>query len=59
MIRDRIAVRLKDSKLSEKLQMDPDLMLKKAVLLSRQSELVKNQQETMRNAQGRDFLGIL
>ena len=59
MIRDRIAVRLKDSKLSEKLQMDPDLTLKKAVLLSRQSKLVKNQQETMRNAPGRDFLGIL
>ena len=59
MIRDRIAVRLKDSKLSEKLQMDPDLTLKKAVLLSWQSELVKKKQETMRNAPGRDFLGIL
>ena len=52
MIRDRIVVGLKDSKLSEKLQMDPDLTLKKAVLLSRQSELVKKQQETIRNAPG-------
>ena len=44
MIRDRIVVGLLDAKLSEKLQLDPELMLPKAVNQARQSEAVKKQQ---------------
>ena len=40
MIRDRIVVRIKDTNLSVKMQLDPDLTLKKA----RQSESVRKQQ---------------
>ena len=49
MIRDRIVVGLKDEKLSEKLQLDAELTLQKAVNLARQSEEVKSQQSTIRN----------
>ena len=38
MIRDRIVVGLQDSKLSEKLQLDPELSLAKAINHARQSE---------------------
>ena len=48
MIRDRIVVGIRDSQLSEKMQMEPDLTLEKAVSLARQSELVKTQQPTVR-----------
>ena len=41
MIRDRIVVGLLDAKLSEKLQLDPELTLPKAVNPARQSEAVK------------------
>ena len=41
MIRDRIVVGLLDAKLSEKLQLDPELTLPKAVNQARQSEAVK------------------
>ena len=44
MIRDRIVVGIRDSQLSEKLQMDPNLTLEKAVAQSRQAESVKKQQ---------------
>ena len=43
MIRDRIVVGLRDARLSEKLQMDPELTLEKAVSAARQSEAVKQQ----------------
>ena len=49
MIRDRIVVGLLDAKLSEKLQLDPELTLPKAVNQARQSEAVKKQQTLMRN----------
>ena len=52
MIRDRIVVGLLDAKLSEKLQLDPELTLPKAVNQARQSEAVKKQ-TLMRN----DFKG--
>ena len=47
MIRDRIVVGLLDAKLSEKLQLDPELTLPKAVNQARQSEAVKKQQTLM------------
>ena len=49
MIRDRILVGLLDAKLSEKLQLDPELTLPKVVNQVRQSEAVKKQQTLMRN----------
>ena len=49
MIRDRIVVGLLDAKLSEKLQLDPELTLPKAVNQARQNEAVKKQQTLMRN----------
>ncbi len=48
MIRDRIVVGIRDSKLSEKLQMDAGLTLDLAVTALRQSEAVKKQQATLR-----------
>ena len=44
MIRDRIVVGLRDARLSEKLQLDPELTLEKAVTQVRQAEAVKQQQ---------------
>ena len=49
MIRDRIVVRLKNMKLSEKLQNDPDLTLQKAIQQACQSEAVKQQQSLIRS----------
>ena len=43
LIRDLIIVGIRDSKLSEKMQLDPDLTLEKAIILARQSETVKKQ----------------
>ena len=51
MVRDRIVVGIRDSRLSEKLQLDAELTLEKAVSQARQSETVKKQQATVR---GRD-----
>ena len=44
MIRDRIVVGLRDAHLSEKLQLEADLTLDKAVTQARQAEAVKQQQ---------------
>jgi hypothetical protein len=44
LIRDLIVVGIRDDKLSEKMQLDPDLTLEKAISLARQSEAVKKQQ---------------
>ena len=49
LIRDRIVVGILDTKLSEKLQLDPELTLEKAVLQARQSEAVKKKQAFMRS----------
>ena len=49
LIRDRIVVGLRDSKLSEKLQLDADLTLEKAVTAARQTEDVKKQQAALRS----------
>ena len=48
MIRDRIVVGLRDSSLSEKLQLEADLTLEKAVATARQRESVKKQQRVIR-----------
>ncbi|CAC5416847.1 unnamed protein product [Mytilus coruscus] len=48
MIKDRIVVGIKDSNLSLKMQLDPELTLKKATDMARQSESVKKQQAIMR-----------
>ena len=48
LIRDRIVVGILDVKLSEKLQLDHELTLEKAVTQARQSESVKKQQVLMR-----------
>ncbi|CAB4002611.1 Transposon Tf2-6 poly [Paramuricea clavata] len=44
LIRDRIVVGLRNKKLSEKLQLGPDLTLAKAMAQARQSEEIKKQQ---------------
>ena len=49
MIRDRIVVGIKDANLSVKMQLDPDLTLKKATYMARQSESVRKQQSLVRN----------
>ena len=50
MIRDRIVVGIANAKLSEKLQLDRDLTLEKAVTQARQEETVKQQQTVLRSA---------
>ena len=48
MIRDRIVVGIRDASLAEKLQLDSELTLTKAVTLVRQAEAVKQQQPLLR-----------
>ena len=50
MIRDRIVVGLRDAKLSESLQLDPELTLEKAVTKARQAQAVKQQQPLVRGS---------
>lgn len=52
MIRDRIVVGLRDSALAEKLQLEADLTLEKAVTSARQRESVKKQQKVVRADEG-------
>jgi hypothetical protein len=47
LVRDRIVVGIRDVKLSERLQLDPDLTLEKAVTVVHQSE---------HNSQGKTFI---
>jgi len=48
LIRDRLVVGLRDYKLSEKLQLDAELTLEKAITQARQHETVKKQQPMLR-----------
>lgn len=48
LLRDRLVVGLKDSTLSEKMQLDRELTLTKAITMARQSEEVKRQQTDLR-----------
>ena len=50
MIRDRIVVGISDAKLSEKLQLDRELTLEKAITQVRQQELIRQQQSTLRGS---------
>ncbi|KAL7374026.1 hypothetical protein ABVT39_020482 [Epinephelus coioides] len=47
MIRDRIVVGIRDSRLSERLQLDPDLTLAKTITQVRQQEEIKKQQQLL------------
>ena len=49
MVRDRIVVGIRNAALSEKLQLDAELTLEKAVTYVRQSETVKQQQTLLRD----------
>lgn len=49
LIRDRIVVGILDKQLSERLQLDPDLTLSKAMDIARQCETVKHQQSVLRS----------
>ena len=51
LIRDRLVVGLRDTRLAERLQLDPELSLEKAVNQARQSEAVKWQQALLRDDQ--------
>ena len=48
LIRDRIVVGLRDARIAEKLQLDAELTLEKAINQARQSESVKRQQSVVR-----------
>lgn len=48
LIRDRLVVGLRDTGLAERMQLDRDLTLQKAVNMARQSEVVKKQQTDLR-----------
>ena len=48
LIRDRIVFGIKDASLSERLQLDPKLMLEKAKIVVRQRETVRKQQVTIK-----------
>ena len=54
LIRDRLIVGLRDSRTSEKLQLDPDLDLQKAIAAARQSEVIKKQQVELRPTKEKD-----
>ena len=56
MINDRIVVRIHDNNLSQKIQLEPDLTLKKATELACLSESVK-QQTTVRG-QGKEQVAV-
>lgn len=48
LLRDRLVVGLKDSSLSERMQLNKDLTLTKAITMARQSEEIKRQQTDLR-----------
>ena len=48
LIRDRLVVGILDKQLSEKLQLDVDLTLEKAIIRARQKETIRKQQTVLR-----------
>ena len=52
LVRDRLVVGLSDARLSERMQMEKDLDLEKAINMARQSEEIKKQQSTLRSDSG-------
>ena len=59
MICDRIVVGISNATLSEKLQLNPDLTLDKAIMQVRQSESVKQQQPLLRGEAGNTPIGAI
>ena len=55
LIRDRLVVSIRDARLSERLQLDSDLTLEKAVTSIRQSEMIHQQQSLLRGEEARQF----
>ena len=51
MIRDRIVVGIRDNAVAERLQIDPELTLDKAISIARQGEMLKKQQPVVRGQQ--------
>ena len=51
MIQDRIVAGIRDGAVVERLQTDPELTLEKAIQMTRQSEMLKSQQPTVRAQQ--------
>ena len=54
IIRDRLVVGLLDASLSEKMQLDAELTLDKAIALAHQGEAVHKQQPVVRGTQQQD-----
>ncbi|XP_046396811.1 uncharacterized protein K02A2.6-like [Ischnura elegans] len=54
LVRDRLVVGLRNAKLSEALQLDPELTLERAVTKARQAEDVHRQQTLIRSNSGED-----
>ena len=54
MIRDRLVVGLLDATLSEKMQLDSELMLDKALAMARQTEAIHLQQPVVRGMSQQD-----
>lgn len=52
MIRDWIVVGIRNSTLSERMQLQPDLDLEKAITQVRQAEAIKQQQPLLRSGSG-------
>ena len=48
MIRDRIVVGIRDDYMAERLQIDPELTLDKAISIARQGEMLKKQQQIVK-----------
>ena len=48
IIRDRIIVGIRDDSMAERLQIDPEITLDKAISIARQGEMLKKQQPTVR-----------
>ena len=59
MIRDKIVVEVRDEKLSEKIKLDADLTLEKAVTQAKQKEAVHGQQAIVRNMPVEDNLDTI
>ena len=51
LIRDRLLEGINDNRLSERLEVDPELNLGEAVAITRQSELVHQQQRSLREGE--------
>ena len=58
MIRDRIVVGIKDTVLSERMQLDDDLTLEKASKMVRQSEQVKQEQRNIREERAKQVQAV-